>query len=92
MAAYSFDAKFTGYILVVGRTGCGKTTFIQKIGTNKLFSSEITDVFWVSKIVLSSKKEDCIKDSFIDQKVHFSYLHDLDDFNYLVEKRQVRIY
>ena len=80
MAAYNFDGKFSGNILVVGRTGCGKTTFIQKLGTDKLFGSEITDVFWVSKIVLLSEREDCIRDSFIDQKVHFSYPHNLDDF------------
>ena len=84
MATYSFEGKFTGNILVVGRTGSSKTTFIQKLGSNKLFGNEITDVFWVSKIVLSSKREDCIRDSFVDQKVHFSYPHDLDDFNYLV--------
>ena len=85
MATYSFDGKFTGNILVVGRTGCGKKTFIQKLGTNKLFGNEITDVFWVSKIVLSSEREECIRDSFVDQKVQFSYPHDLDDLNYLVE-------
>ena len=85
MTSYSFDGKFSGNILVVGRTGCGKTTFIQKLGINKLFGSEITDVFWVSKIVLSSEREDCIRDSFVDQKVHISYPHDLDNFNYLVE-------
>ena len=56
-----------------------------KNGTNKLFGNEITDVFWVSKIVLSSEREECIRDSFVDQKVHFSHPHDLDDFNYLVE-------
>ena len=25
---YSFDVKFEGNILVVGRTGCGKTIFV----------------------------------------------------------------
>ena len=70
---------------MVGRTGCGKTTFIQKLGKNKLFGDEITDVFWVSKIVLSNEIEDSIRDSFTDQKINFSYPHDLDDFNYLVE-------
>ena len=82
---YTFDGKFHGNILVVGRTGCGKTTFIQKLGKSKHFGSELTDVFWVSKIVLSSEREDFIRDSFVDQEVHFSYPHDLDDFNYLVE-------
>ena len=70
---------------MVGRTGCGKTTFIQKLGKNKLFGDEITDVFWVSKIVLSNEREDSIRVSFTDQKIHFSHPHDLDNFNYLVE-------
>ena len=40
---YSFDTKFEGNILVVGRTGCGKTTFVQNLGKNKMFS-EIKEV------------------------------------------------
>ena len=42
---YTFDGKFTGNILVVGRTGCDKTTFIQRLGMDKLSGSEINDVF-----------------------------------------------
>ena len=34
---YSFDANFEGNILVVGRTDCGKTTFVQNLGKNKMF-------------------------------------------------------
>ena len=82
---YTYDGQFNGNILVVGRTGCGKTTFIEKLGKNKLFGSQIKDVFWVSKIVLSSEREEIIRESFIDQEVHFSYPRDLDDFNYLIE-------
>ena len=82
---YCYNGQFTGNILVVGRTGCGKTTFIQTLGRNKLFGSEISDVLWISKIVLTSEREDSIKESFIDQEVHFSYPHDLDNFNYLLE-------
>ena len=50
---YVYDGKFQGNILVVGRTGCGKTTFIQKLGKNRLFGEEIVNVFWVSKIRLT---------------------------------------
>ena len=25
---YTYDGKFEGNILIVGRTGCGKTTFV----------------------------------------------------------------
>ena len=82
---YTYDRQFNGNILVVGRTGCGKTLFIKKLGKNRLFGSEVTDVFWVLKIVLSNEREDSIRDSFANQEVHFSYSHDQDDFNYLVE-------
>ena len=51
---------------------------------NKLFGAEITDVFWISKIILSSEREDSIRHSFEDQDVHFSYPTDLDEFNYLI--------
>ena len=57
---------------MVGRTGCGKTTFIKKLARNKLFGGEIIDVFWISKIVSSPEREDFIKKKIIDQKVHFS--------------------
>lgn len=50
---YSYDGKCQGNILVVGRTGCGKTTFIQKLGKNKIFGDEITNAFWVSKNILT---------------------------------------
>ena len=35
---YTYDAKFEGNILVVGRTGCGKTNIGQNFGENKMFS------------------------------------------------------
>ena len=81
---YTFDAKFEGNILIVGRTGCGKTTFIQRLGKNKLFGSDLTEVFWVLKIILSKEREDSIRDGFEDQEVQFSYPNDIDDFNYLI--------
>ena len=34
---YCYDGKFEGNILIVGQTGCGKTTFTQNIAKNSLF-------------------------------------------------------
>ena len=79
---YTYNEQFNGNLLVVARTGCGKTTIIKRLGKNKLFGSQINDVFWVSKIVLSEERER-IRESFFDQEVHFSYPHDVEDFNYL---------
>ena len=32
-----YNGQFYGSILVVGRTNCGKTTFIEKLGLNNFF-------------------------------------------------------
>ena len=34
---YCYNEKFEGNILIVGRAGCSKTTFIQNIAKNNLF-------------------------------------------------------
>ena len=39
---YTYNGKFEGNILIVGRTGCGKTTSIQELGKTKLFGDDIT--------------------------------------------------
>ena len=57
--------------MIVGRTECGKTTFIQNLGRNKMFGSDIKTVFWVSKIRLSKERENNIRESFLDQTVQF---------------------
>ena len=37
---YTYDGKFEGNILIMGRTGCGKTRFVQNLGENKLSGDE----------------------------------------------------
>ena len=44
---YTYNGKFEGNIFVAGRTGCGKTTFVQNFG-------DIKEVYWISKIELSA--------------------------------------
>ena len=62
---YTYNGKFEGNIVIVGRTGCDKTTFVQNLGSNKLFR-EINEVYWVSKIELSKEREEKIEESFKD--------------------------
>ena len=50
-----YDGQFRGNILVVGRTGCGKTTFLEKLGLNKFFG-EIIKTEWVSGIDIDKKE------------------------------------
>ena len=85
MEEYTYDGKFDGNVLIVGRIGCGKTTFIQKLAQNKMFGNDIVNVFWVSKIFLSPEREEAIRDCFVDQHVQFAYPNNIDDFNYLID-------
>ena len=43
---YSYDGKFEGNILIVGRT-----TFVQNLGKSKFFG-DVRMVYWISKITL----------------------------------------
>ena len=81
---YTYDGKFEENVLIVGRTGCGKTTFIQKLAQNKMFGNDIVNVFWVSKINLDPDREKAIINCFVDQNVQFAYPNNIDDFNYLI--------
>ena len=86
MEEYSYDGQIVGNILVVGRTGCSKTTFIEKLAKNRHFGSQIKDVFWISKIVLSPEREEIIRESFVDQELDFSSPYNTEGFNYLIQK------
>ena len=68
-SSYTYDGQFSGNIMIVGRTECGKITFIQNLGRNKMFGRNIETVFWVSKIRLRKEREDNIRESFVDQTV-----------------------
>ena len=75
---YTYNARFEGNILVVERT------FVQNLGKNKMFR-DIKEVLWISKIALSSDREDNIRDCFTEQKVDFKYPNNVEDFNNLLE-------
>ena len=51
-----YDGLFGGNILVVGRTGCGKTTFLEKLGINKFFGN-LVKTEWISRIDIDKKRE-----------------------------------
>ena len=53
---YVYDGKFSGNILVVGRTGFGKSAFVQKLAVNKFFGN-ITKAEWASFIKLDKQRE-----------------------------------
>ena len=53
----TFNARFTGNILLVDQTGCGETIFVQNLGLHRIFV-DIKSVDWISKTKLSKARED----------------------------------
>ena len=51
-----YYGQFYGNILVVGRTGCGKTTFLKKLGLNNFFGNMVKTE-WISGIYIDKKRE-----------------------------------
>ena len=53
---YMYNERFEENILIVGQTGCSKTTFVQNLAKSNLFG-ELKEIFWILKISLSSERE-----------------------------------
>ena len=81
--SYVYDGKFSGNILVVERTACGKTGFAQKLAVNKFFG-DIIKTGWVSYIKLDKKREAEIQSCF-DWQVSFYYPRNKEKFDNLFE-------
>ena len=65
-----YNGQFNGNILLVGRTGCGKTAFLEKLAINKLFG-DIIKTEWVSGIEIDTSREAEIQSCFSNEtKVH----------------------
>ena len=61
-----YDGQFYGNILVVGRTGCGKTTFLEKLGLNNFFGN-ILKTEWISGTDIDKKREVEIQSCFSNE-------------------------
>ena len=86
---YTYNGKYEGNVLIVGRTSCGKITFVQNLGKNKLFG-DVKEVYWISKIELSKDREDNIRDCFTDQIVKFDYPNNVEEFEDLLETYRLK--
>ena len=78
-----YNGQFNGNILVVGRTGCRKTTFLEKLAINKFFG-DIIKTEWVSGIEIDSAREAEIQSCFSNEtEVHIAT--EKDDLDGLLE-------
>ena len=84
MEKYTYDGKFQGNTLIVGRIGCGKTTFMQKLALNNFFG-KIKKAEWVSYIPLTAKRETEIQSNF-SCEVKFYYPRSIEELDDLLEE------
>ena len=69
--------------MIVGKTGCGKTYFVQKLGLHNFFG-KIVKVEWVSFVQLSKSREAEIQSCF-NSRVEFHHGQDVEDLKELIE-------
>ena len=79
-----YDGNFVGNILIVGRTGCGKTFFTQKLAVNNFFG-KLKKTEWVSYIKLTKEREAEIESCFACP-VKFHYPQDQNDLKDLLDE------
>ena len=78
-----YDVQFYGNILVVGRTGSGKTTFLEKLGLNNFFG-DVIKTEWISGTDIDKKGEAEIQSYFSNEtEVHVA--KEQDDLDSLTE-------
>ena len=61
-----YNGQFYSNVLVAGRTSCGKTTFLEKLGLNNFFGN-ILKTEWISGIDIDKTKEAKIQSYFSNE-------------------------
>ena len=78
-----YDGQFYDNILVVRRTGCGKTAFLEKLGLNNIFGN-ILKAEWINGIDIDKKREAKIQSYFSNEtEVHVA--KEQDELDSLIE-------
>ena len=84
MQNYTYNGKFSGNVLIVGWTECGKTTFMQKLALHNFFG-KLKKAEWISGISLTKKREAEIQTNF-SCEVEFYYPAVKDEFDAILEE------
>ena len=83
-----YNGQFSRNILVVGRTGCGKTTFLVNLGLNNFFG-KLVKTEWISGIDIDKKREAEIQSSFSNEtEVHIA--KEPEELDSLIETFKLR--
>ena len=83
-----YDGQFSRNILVAGRTGCGKTTLLEKLGLNNFFG-KLVKTEWISGIDINKKREAEIQSWFSDEtEVHI--VKEPEELDSLIETFKLR--
>ena len=86
---YIYDGRFRGNILVLGRTECGKTSFVQKLALYDFFG-ELKSAKWVSGIQLNESREAKIESNF-SCDISFFYPNDVHELADLIEEFKLEV-
>ena len=67
-----YDGQFRENILVVGKAGCGKTPFLEKLGIHNFFGG-LVKTEWISGIDIDKKRNAKIQSCFSNEtEVHIA--------------------
>ena len=86
---YIYDGKFSGNVLVLGRTDCGKTSFVQKLALYNFFGN-LKTAKWVSGIHLNESREAQIESNF-SCDISFYYPNDVNDLVDLIDEFKLEV-
>ena len=86
---YIYNGKFKGNILVLGRTECGKTSFVQKLALYDFFG-KLKNAKWVSGIQLNASREAEIESNF-SCDISFFYPTDINELIDLIEEFKLEV-
>ena len=88
MENYTYNGKFSGNILIVGRTECGKTSFMQRLALFNFFG-EIREAEWISGIKLTEAREAEIQSNF-SCDLNFSYPSEINELESIIEELKIK--
>ena len=86
---YIYNGKFSGNILVLGRTDCGKTSFVQRLALYDFFG-KLKNAKWVSGIQLNESREAEIESNF-SCNISFFYPNDVNDLVDLIDEFKLEV-